>query len=67
MNKTIEAYTTWLEKSLLSVINMKNGVVQHKNKMKYIYTKYKVRYITPHLNLHGIKKAQNSLTKKIWM
>ena len=37
----------------------KNGVVQQKYQMKYIYSKYTVNYITPNLILNGMKNTQN--------
>ena len=55
INDTTEAFTTWLGKALLIIINMKtNGVVKQKHQQKYIDVKYTLHQTTHNITLHGM-------------
>ena len=38
---------------------MKNGIIQHKYQIKYIYENYTVNQTTPHLIFYGMLKIQD--------
>ena len=59
MNVTTELYTTWLDKPLLTVINMQtNGVVRMKHPLKFIDEKPTLHWTTPNLTFPGMVNLQ---------